>query len=70
MATVAIIVFLCAGVGRGALHRNITADAGWRWDDEVTGTLCATLLVAVTNLANTKSIAWHRIKSQAIKGEE
>lgn len=70
MATVAVIVFLCAGVGRGALHRNITADAAGRWHNEVTRTLCATLLVAITNLANTKSycIAWHRIESQAIKG--
>jgi uncharacterized membrane protein YidH (DUF202 family) len=62
LAAVAIIVFLCAGVGRGALHRNITADAAGRWNVEVTRTLCAALLVAVANLANTKSVAWHRIK--------
>lgn len=63
MAAVAIVVFLCTGVGRGALHRNITADADGRWDNEVTRTLCAALLVAITNLANTKSTAWHRVKS-------
>lgn len=54
MATVAIIVFLCASVGRGALHRNIAADAARRRNNEVTRTLCATLLVAITDLANTK----------------
>jgi len=57
LAAVAIIVFLCAGVGCGTLHRNITADAVGGWDNEVTGTLCATLLVAITNLVNTESIA-------------
>jgi len=57
LAAVAIIVFLCAGVGCGTLHRNITADAAGGWDNEVTGTLCATLLVAITNLVNTESIA-------------
>lgn len=57
MAAVAIIVFLGAGVGRGALHRNITADAVGGWYNEVPRTLCAALLVAITNLANTKSIA-------------
>jgi len=67
LAAVAIVVFPLRRRGAWSLAQEHHCRCSW--DNEVTGTLCATLLVAITNLANTKSIAWHRIKSQAIKGQ-